>query len=103
MDKTQPVKNDLRKQIAAIQGDDYTSGSLLDYPYFKEHYKMIELNLSKQQARNSKKGPKTMQKIDFSRNLDEEAKLFIIIKEAKQTISEIFHKETWENYNISLK
>ena len=89
----QPVKNDLRKQIAAMQGDDYTTGGLLNYPYFKEHYKMIELDLSKQQARNSKKGPKAMQKIDFSRNLDEEAKLFFIIKEAKQTISEIFHKE----------
>ena len=34
----QPVKNDLRtydiRKIATRQGDDYTTGCLLDYPYF---------------------------------------------------------------------
>ena len=44
----QPVNNDkityenIRK-IATGQGDDYTTGCLLDYPYFKENYKMILL------------------------------------------------------------
>ena len=32
------------------QGDDYTTGCLLDFPYFKENYKMIPIDLSKQQA-----------------------------------------------------
>ena len=37
----QPVKNDIRtydnfQKIATSQGDDYTTGSLLDYPYFKD-------------------------------------------------------------------
>ena len=50
----QPVKNDLStydniQKIATGQGDDYTSGSLLDYPYFKEYYKLIVIDLSKQQ------------------------------------------------------
>ena len=50
----QPVKNDLStydniQKIATGQGDDYTSGSLLDYPYFKEYYKLIVKDLSKQQ------------------------------------------------------
>ena len=44
MDKilfNQPVKNDIRtydnfQKIATSQGDDYTTGSLLDYPYFKD-------------------------------------------------------------------
>ena len=51
----QPVKNDSRTydnilKIATAQGDGYTTGCFLDYPYFKEYYKMIAIDLSKQQA-----------------------------------------------------
>ena len=38
------------KKIVTGQGDDYTTGCLLNYPYFKNHYKMIVIDLSKQQA-----------------------------------------------------
>ena len=31
------------------QGDDYTTGCLLDNVYFKNHYKMIAIDLNKQQ------------------------------------------------------
>ena len=47
----QPVRNNkityenIRK-IATGQGDDYTTGCLLDYPYFKENHKMIAIDLS---------------------------------------------------------
>ena len=34
-------------KIATCQGDDYTTGCLLDYPYFKDNYKMVETDLSK--------------------------------------------------------
>ena len=49
----QPMKNDQItydniQKIAAGQGDDYTTGCLRDCPYFKEHYKMISIGLSKQ-------------------------------------------------------
>ena len=37
------------RKITTSQGDDYTSGFLLDYPYFKDSYKMIAVDLSKQQ------------------------------------------------------
>ena len=49
----QPIKNDkvtydnIRK-ICTSSSDDYTTGSLLDYPYFKDSYKMITVDLSKQ-------------------------------------------------------
>ena len=49
----QPIKNDkityenIRK-IATDQGDDYTTGCLLDYTYFKNYYKMVAVDLSKQ-------------------------------------------------------
>ena len=51
----QLVKNDLSIcdniwKIATGQGDDSTTGSLLDYTYFKEHFdKMIAIDLRKQQ------------------------------------------------------
>ena len=35
-------------KIAIGQGDDYTTGCLLDYSYFKENYKMIAIDLIKQ-------------------------------------------------------
>ena len=49
----QPVKNDkvmyenIRK-ITIGQGDDYTTGCLLDYTYFKKYDKMTAVDLSKQ-------------------------------------------------------
>ena len=41
------------RKIASGQGDDYTTGCLLDYPYFKENYKMIAIRLSKQEVLDS--------------------------------------------------
>ena len=54
--------------IAAGQGDDYTTGCLLDYSYFKENYKLIAIDLSKQQALDA--DPTTIQRINFTANLD---------------------------------
>ena len=51
----QPVRHDMRtygniQKIRKDQGDDYTTGCLLDYVNFKEHYKTIATDLSKQQV-----------------------------------------------------
>ena len=51
----QPIKNDKAtyeniRKIATGQRDDYTTGCLLDYPYLKDSYKMIAVDLCKQQA-----------------------------------------------------
>ena len=48
----QPIKNNKVtyeniSKVATGQGDDYTTGCLLDYPYFKDSYKMIVIDLSK--------------------------------------------------------
>ena len=60
----QPIKNDLKtydniKKIATGQGDDYTTGCLLDYRYFKKYYKLIAIDLSKQQKLDA--DPKAIQ------------------------------------------
>ena len=56
------------RKIATGHGDDYTTGCLLDYSYFKDHYKMIAIDLSKQQALDTY--PRAIQQIDFTANLD---------------------------------
>ena len=81
----QPIKNnkvtyDNIRKIATGQGDDYTTGCLLDYPYFANTYKMIAVDLSKQQALDA--DPRAIQKINFTANLD----TYFILEEAKETI-----------------
>ena len=61
----QPVKNNLRtydniRKIATDQGDDYTTGCLLDYHYFKNYYKLIPIDLSKQQVLEQKQYSKSI-------------------------------------------
>ena len=74
------------RKIAAGQGDDYTTGCLLDYSYFKENYKMIAIDLSKQQALDA--DPRAIQQINFTANLDRAGNttMFFIIEEAKETV-----------------
>ena len=69
----QPINNNSKTyeniiKIATGQGDDYTIRCLLDYSYFKDHYKMIVIDLSKQQALDA--DPRAIQQINFTANLD---------------------------------
>ena len=74
------------RKIATGKGDDYTTGCLLDYSYFKDHYKMIAIDLSKQQALDA--DPRAIQQINFTANLDRDGNttMFFIIEEAKETV-----------------
>ena len=66
----------------------YVTGCLLDYPYFKENYKLITTDLSKQQALDT--APKAIQQINFTCNWESQGNadttLFFIIEEAKEII-----------------
>ena len=59
---------------------------MLDYSYFKENYKTIATDLSKQQALDA--DPRAIQKINFRVNLDRAGNTtkFFIIEEAKETV-----------------
>ena len=89
----QPVKNDkvtyenIRK-ITTGQGDDYTTGCLLDYTYLKKYYKMIAIDLSKQQALDA--DPKASQQINFTVNLNRarNTRFYFIHEQAKETVFE---------------
>ena len=87
----QPINNDTKtneniRKISTGQGNDYTTGYLLDYPYFKNNYKMIVRDLSKQQALDAY--PREVQQINFTANPDRDGNtaMFFIIEEAKETI-----------------
>ena len=68
------------RRIATDQGDDYTTGSLLDYSYFK----MIAIDLSKQQALDA--DPRAIRQINFTANLDRAGNttMFFIIEKQKK-------------------
>ena len=84
----QPIKNNkvtyenIRK-IATGQRDDYTTGYLLDYLYFKDSYKMIAIDLSKQQALDA--DPRAIQQINLTENLDRagNTRIYFILEKAK--------------------
>ena len=68
----QPIKNDWKydniRKIATGQRDDYTTRCLPDYPYFQSYYKVIAIDLSKQQKLDA--DSKVIQQINFTGNLD---------------------------------
>ena len=89
----QPINSDLKtydniRKISTGKGDDYTTGCLLDYTYFKNYYKMFPTDLSKQQALDA--DPRAIQQINFTANLDRagNTRIYFILEEAKETIFE---------------
>ena len=89
----QPVKNDkvtyenIRK-IATGQGDNYTTSCLLDCVYFKNYYKMIAVDLSKQKTLDA--DPKAIQQINFTTSWDTpgRTRICFILEKAKETAFE---------------
>ena len=87
----QPTNSNLKtyeniRKIATGQGDDCTTGCLLDYSYFIDHYKMIAIDLSKQQALDADLS--TIQQINFTAKLERAggATKFFITEVSKETV-----------------
>ena len=91
----QPI-NDLIKQYDEVRkvsigyGDDYTTGSLLDYAYFKDNYRLIAVDLSKQKTLDA--DPRAIQQIVFQGVVGGEnnakIRLYTILEKSKETIQE---------------
>ena len=85
----EPIKNDkityenIRK-VATGQGNDYTTGCLLDYAYLKNYYQMIAIDLSKQQELDA--DPRAVQQINFTANLDGNTIINFILEAVKETV-----------------
>ena len=89
--------NDLVKQYDEIrksatgQGDDYTKGCLLDYQYFKDHYNLIAVDLSKQKELDA--DSRAIQQIEFYGMLKTNSQVCTVLEKSKETMLE-FYKGT---------
>ena len=84
-----PIKTEeeaYEKIIDINRNNEYTTDNLLDYDYFKKHYKLIAIDLSKQQV--SQENEDLIQQINFTGKLEEAANVFIIIEKKENTILE---------------
>ena len=85
----QPV-NDLIRQyyevrkISTGQGDDYTTGCLLDFAYFKQNYRLIAADLSKQKVLDA--DSRAIQEIIFTGVAGEASIIYYTYEKSKETI-----------------
>ena len=92
----QPI-NDLVKQqdeirkIATGQGDDYTTGCLLDYQYFKNHYNLIAIDLSRQKKLDA--DPRAIQQTEFYGMLTIKSQVCTVLEKSKEKMLQ-FSKRT---------
>ena len=79
-----PVKYEeaYEKMIKMSNNNDYTTGNLLDFGYFKENYKLIAIDLSKQ---TKLKDPQQINFIGKLENQDHGATMFFIIEKSEET------------------
>ena len=79
-------------------GDDYATGCLLDYAYFKDNYRLIALDLSKQKALDA--DPVFQGVIKGANN--RKIRLYTIVEKSKETMLEFFKgTEKYCNYILN--
>ena len=71
------------KIINVSRNNEYVTSNLLDYDYFKKYYKLIAIDLSKQQVLQENED--LIQQINFIGRLEEAANVFIIIEKKENT------------------
>ena len=97
----QPINDSIKqydeiRKISTGQGDDYTTGCLLDFAYFKNNYRLIAADLSKQKALDA--DSRAIQQIIFAGKIivavaNTRTITFYILEKSKETILE-FSKGT---------
>ena len=83
------------KKVMIGKGEDYTTGSLLDNDYFKKHYKLVAVDLSKQEELDA--DPRAIQQIEFKYMLETDSTIYWVLEKSKETILE-FYKGTVKVY-----
>ena len=69
------------RKIATGKGNDYTTGCLLDYQYFKDHYQLTAIYLSKQKELDA--DPRAIQQIEFYGMLDTNSQVCTVLEKSK--------------------
>ena len=83
------------KKVVIGKGEYYTTGSLLDFDYFKKHYKLVAVDLSKQKELDA--DPRAIQQIEFKYMLETNSTIYWVLQKSKETILE-FYKGTVKVY-----
>ena len=95
-----PIESDIKKhrelkKVMIGKAEDYTTGSLLDYDYFKKNYKLVAVDLSKQKELDA--DPRAIQEIEFKYMLETNSTIYWVLEKSKETILE-FYKGTVKVY-----
>ena len=95
-----PIESDIEKyrelkKVMIGKGEDYTTGALLDFNYFKKHYKLVAVDLSKQKELDA--DPRAIQQIEFTYMHGTNSTIYWVLEKSKETILE-FYKGTVKVY-----
>ena len=84
-----------KKKVMIGKGEDYTTGSLLDYNYFDKHYILVAVDLSKQKGLDA--DPRAIQQIEFKYMPGTDSTIYWVLEKSKETVLE-FYKGTVKVY-----
>ena len=89
----QPINDQIKKydeirKITTRKGDDYITECLLDYQYFKDHYQLIAVDLSKQKELDA--DPRAIQQIEFYGKLETNSQVCTVLEKSKETVLEFY-------------
>ena len=85
----QPINDSIKqydevRKVSTVQGDDSTTGCLLDFAYFEKKYRLIAADLSKQKALDA--DPRVIQQIIFTGQASGNVGVYYILEQSKETI-----------------
>ena len=85
----QPINDSIKqydevRKVSTEQGDDYTTGFLLDFAYFEKKYRLIAADLSKQKVLDA--DPRAIQQIIFTGKASKNIVIYYILEKSKETI-----------------
>ena len=86
-----PIENNIEKyrelkKVMIGKGEDYTTGSLLDFNYCNKHYKLVAVDLSKQKELGA--DPTAIQQIEFMYMIGTSSTIYWVPEKSKETILE---------------
>ena len=101
----QPINDSIKqyegiRKISTRQGDDYTTGYLLDFAYFEKNYRLIAVDLSKQKTLDA--DSRAIQQIIFTGKASKNVIIYDIFEQSKEIILE-FSKEKSRSFVINIK
>ena len=89
----QPISDERRKydelrKVCTGNGDDYTTGSLFDYKFFKNHCNIVACSFSRQKELDA--DPRAIQQIEFNCMLDTNSQVLTVLEKSKETVLEFY-------------